>query len=131
MKFQISEYTVKEFEELTPYDITNAISHLKVKPASQDPNYSMLKERQKMLRSKKRQQIMKALPGIQKKAIHLKDLDNKRKFKEGPKRNKKWWKKLKDKDKEYYKNHFLEIDKKKKMKDKKKILKGPIHKPRL
>jgi len=128
MKFQLSEYTTKELEELTVFEIPFCFKYLK---GMDDERYKILKERQKYLsaiRHKKRRDW-----GVknQKESDKLKDLDNKRKFKEGPKRNKKFWAKLKESDKEKYKQHFLDLEKKQRMKNRKKILKGPIHKPRL
>ena len=128
MKFKISEYTIKELEDLTLDELTFAIDYTK---SSKDPKRIVLKERIKHLRSirvKKRQENLKK---AHQKGLHLKDLDNFSKFKEGPKRNKKFWKKLKDSDRERYTQQVLDLAKKQKMKDKKKILKGPIHKPRL
>ncbi len=122
MKFQISEYTVKEFEELTPQDINWAIDYLKPTGSlSEDPDYKLLKDKQRALRVIKNKNRLKACQDIHKKALIRIDLENKKKFKEGPHRNKKWWKKLTYEKKEYYTNHFLEEKKKQKMKELKKI----------
>lgn len=128
MKFQISEYTVKELDDLTLDELRFANKYTK---GSEDKNRVIIKDKIKQLRAirvKKRQENLKK---NHLKGLHLKDLDNFRKFKEGPKRNKKFWKRLKDEDRERYTNQLLDLAKKQKMKDRKKILKGPIHKPKL
>ncbi len=118
MKFQLSEYTTKDLEDITATEIHFCYKYLN---GSEDERYKKLKKRQRALRAISKKKRLEWGAKAQQKADKLKDLENKKKFKEGPKKNKKFWAKLKDSDKERYKQYFLDLDKKRRMKDKKKL----------